>query len=174
MSMNRRSNTFDANGNVEAPPSNAGPLLGLLLRPLLDRLHAGRLTIVTPSGRRHAGAAARNPGPDAVLVLHRWRTLRRLVTGGDVGFAEAYMDGDWTSPDVAALIELAARNPAALDRTLAGFFPARFANRLGHALKRNTRRGSRRNVMAHYDLGNAFYGRWLDAGMSYSAALYRP
>ena len=157
---------------VEAVPSSAGPVLGFVLRPLLDRLHAGRLTVVTPSGQRYAGATARNPGPDAILVLHRWRTLRRLVVGGDVGFAEAYMDGDWSSPDLAALIELAAVNDAALERMLAGFMPARLVNRLSHALKRNTRRGSRRNIMAHYDLGNEFYGQWLDAGMSYSSALY--
>ena len=137
---------------------------------LLSSVRHGRLTLVTPSGTRltHTPTA---PGPEGVMVLHRWRTLKRLLTGGDVAGAEAFLDGDWSSPDLPALIELVARNDA-LVRTIAGSWFARALNRLRHRLNANTRRGARRNIERHYDLGNAFYRLWLDAGMSYSSAIY--
>ncbi len=137
---------------------------------LLSSVRCGRLTLVTPSGTRltHTPTA---PGPEGVMVLHRWRTLKRLLTGGDVAGAEAYLDGDWSSPDLPALIELVARNDA-LVRTISGSWFARALNRLRHRLNANTRRGARRNIERHYDLGNEFYRLWLDPGMSYSSALY--
>ncbi len=152
-------------------------LLAMLPRPrsLLARLGAplevGHLRVVTPGGEtmNFVGAA---PGPEATLVLHRWRTLRRLLRDGDIGLAEAYMDGDWSSPDVTALIELGARNDDALASVIDGVAPLRLLRRLRHRLRANTRAGSRRNIVEHYDLGNEFYAAWLDPGMSYSAALY--
>nr|WP_284700775.1 cyclopropane-fatty-acyl-phospholipid synthase family protein [Robbsia betulipollinis] len=150
----------------------------LLLRKLLARWTVGRLTIVTPSGatlvrtsddaRPHPAAASH-----ATLTIHRWRMLPRLLRHGDIGFAESYLAGDWSSPDVAALIALAAHNRDALDATMAGSLARRIGDRIGHWRRANTRAGSRRNIVAHYDLGNAFYERWLDAGMVYSSALYR-
>ncbi len=148
------------------------PWFDALLARLFAHLTVGRLTVITPDGDSTSSPSSR-PGPDAVLILHRWRTLRRLIIGGDVAFGEAYVDGDWSSPDLVALIALAAANDEALRRTVSGFAPARMLNRLRHVLRANTRRGSRRNIMAHYDLGNAFYERWLDRGMSYSSGLYR-
>jgi cyclopropane-fatty-acyl-phospholipid synthase len=152
-------------------------LLAMLPRPrgLLARLAAplkvGSITVVTPGGEtlHFAGAI---PGPEATLVLHRWRTLRRLLRDGDIGLAEAYMDGDWSSPDVTALIEFGARNDDALAPVIDGFAPLRLLKRLRHRLRANTRAGSRRNIIEHYDLGNDFYAAWLDPGMSYSAALF--
>jgi len=137
---------------------------------LLSSVRHGRLTLVTPSGTRLTHTPA-SPGPEGVMVLHRWRTLKRLLTGGDVAGAEAFLDGDWSSPDLPALIELVARNDA-LVRTIAGSWFARALNRLRHRLNANTRRGARRNIERHYDLGNAFYRLWLDPGMSYSSAIY--
>ena len=138
---------------------------------LLSSVRCGRLTLVTPSGLRltHVPTA---PGPEGVMVLHRWRTLRRLLAGGDVAGGEAYMDGDWSSPDLPALIELVARN-AALVETIGGSWFARMLNRFYHRLNANTRSGSKRNIVRHYDLGNAFYAAWLDPGMTYSSALYK-
>jgi cyclopropane-fatty-acyl-phospholipid synthase len=106
------------------------------------------------------------------MILHRWRTLRRLLFQGDVAFAEAFMDGDWESPDLPALIELAGRNMPTLTDAIDGTWYKRLRNRLLHRLNANTRRGSRRNITRHYDLGNDFYRAWLDAGMSYSSAIY--
>ncbi len=134
-------------------------------------LKIGHLTIETPSGARVEGKGELE-GPRATLVLHRWRTMRRLMFGGDVGFAEAYMDGDWSTPDLATLIELAALNEKALCEVTAGRWFKRLLHRVKHVLRANTKSGSRRNIEAHYDLGNDFYRLWLDPSMTYSSALY--
>ncbi len=151
--------------------ADASWLARRLARALLSRIAIGRLTIVTPSGTRLSHRMT-NPGPDAVLVLHRWRTLRRLLIQGDVSCAEAYMDGDWSSPDLPALVELAGRNATTLYQAIDGHWWSRLMNRSRHRLRANTKRGSRRNIVHHYDLGNDFYTAWLDRGMSYSSALY--
>ncbi len=151
-------------------PSSLGTWL---VRKIVSRLACGSLTIVLPDGQEVMQGGPR-PGPEGVLVMHRWRVLQRLLLGGDIGFAESYMDGDWRSPDIAALIELAARNMAALPGTTGGGpLPARLLLRLQHMARANTLSGSRRNIKAHYDLGNEFYGHWLDGGMQYSAARSR-
>ena len=151
------------------------PELGLT-RKILDRiagrLSVGSLTVLTPSGESLVFESA-TPLPAATLVLHRWRTLRRLVMEGDIGFAEAYLDGDWSSPDIPALIELAALNDPGLGSVIDGVLPLRLLNRLRHAWQANSKAGSRRNIPRHYDLGNEFYAEWLDAGMTYSSAIYR-
>jgi cyclopropane-fatty-acyl-phospholipid synthase len=142
-----------------------------LVRHIAATLECGRITIVTPAHDRIEHRAAR-PGPEATLVLHRWRAIRRLVTHGDLGFAEAYIDGEWSTPDLAALLELAALNIAQLDRKISGFAPVRMFNRLRHLFRANTKAGSRKNISFHYDLGNEFYQCWLDDSMTYSSALY--
>ncbi len=93
---------------------------------------------------------------------------------GDIGFAMAYIDGDWSSPDLAALIEFAAVNDPTFVKAIGGSTPFRLLNWLAHRLRSNTRAGWRRNVQAHYDLGNDFYRLWLDAKMIYSSAIYEP
>lgn len=163
--------------NTESEPLAGGRalrrrgLLGAVLERLLGCLDAGRLTIVTPSGDciRHQAA---EPGPEATLILHRWRALRRIVAGGDIGFAEGYIAGDWSSPDLASLIALMARNCDQLERAVLGWVPLRMLSRLRHLSNRNTKAGSRRNIAFHYDLGNDFYSHWLDRSMTYSSALY--
>jgi cyclopropane-fatty-acyl-phospholipid synthase len=138
---------------------------------MIARIDCGHITVVLPSGDRIEHSAARS-GPSATLIIHDWRAIRRLLSHGDLGFAEAYIDDDWSSPDLAALLELAARNIAVLDRSISGFWPARMYNRIRHLLRANSKTGSRRNISFHYDLGNAFYERWLDPTMTYSSALY--
>ncbi|GLS18217.1 cyclopropane-fatty-acyl-phospholipid synthase [Labrys miyagiensis] len=154
------------------PKAPAGrSLTALLFRRLLSCLNQGCLTIVMPDGQfvtRQTG----QPGPDAVLVLHRYRALRRLVLGGDVGFAEAYIKGEWSSPDLTALIELVARNGSEIIDRLSGSWPSRLINWLNHRRNANTKAGARRNIEFHYDLGNEFYRRWLCSRMLYSAAIY--
>jgi cyclopropane-fatty-acyl-phospholipid synthase len=94
-----------------------------------------------------------------------------MILSWDVGFAEGYIAGEWSSPDLVALLKLASNNSAAA-KPLKALRTPRFWLRLRHAMNRNTRRRSRRNIAAHYDLGNEFYRQWLDAGMTYSAALF--
>jgi cyclopropane-fatty-acyl-phospholipid synthase len=132
---------------------------------------AGRLRLTLPNGKvieRRGGAA----GPDAVMIVQRWRGLRRLALDGEHGFADGYLDGDWSTPDLAALLEFCMMNESALSATAASGWFGVLRNRLAHWRRGNTRRGSRRNIAAHYDLGNAFFGPWLDEGMNYSSALY--
>jgi cyclopropane-fatty-acyl-phospholipid synthase len=152
-----------------------GKLLARAPQALLDMLDArlteGGVTAVLPDGtQRRCGYRA--PGPDATVVLHNWRPIRRLMIGGHVGWAKAYIDGDWDSPDLAALFELFTLNRKALGEATHGKGLLRTINRLAHGLRANTRAGSRKNISFHYDLGNAFYQEWLDPTMTYSSAIY--
>ncbi|MFD1331930.1 class I SAM-dependent methyltransferase [Methylopila musalis] len=166
----------DAEPHVRMPeqdlalPERAG-VSRWVLRRLLTRISVGHLTVVTPDGERLCNAPDL-PGPQATMILNNWRSMRRMVLAGDIGLAEAYRDGDLHTPDLTALIELGARNGERLGALSSGAWPARLLNRLRHGLNANTRRGSRRNIAAHYDLGNEFYRLWLDASMMYSSALY--
>lgn len=138
---------------------------------LLAPAQSGRLLVTLPDGHR-IDQRGTSDGPSATLAINSWSLLWAVVARGSIGFAEAYMEGHWSSPDLTRLLEWFARNRVALTRTAAGPFTARLADRLQHATRANTRRNSRRNIAEHYDLGNAFYAEWLDAGMNYSAGLY--
>ncbi|WP_332768218.1 cyclopropane-fatty-acyl-phospholipid synthase family protein [Phenylobacterium sp.] len=131
----------------------------------------GDLTFVMPSGRelRLKGS---EPGVDARIVVQDFRFMRRVLAAGDIGFAEGYMAGEWETPDLAAVLSAVSLNFDRLTRVFIGNPVLRFANFLGHTLNSNTRKGSRKNIHAHYDLGNAFYSRWLDPTMTYSSARY--
>lgn len=142
-----------------------------VLRRGISQIEFGHITVVLPSFDRIEHSATR-VGPSATLVLHRWRAIRRLITHGDVGFEKGYIDGDWSSPDLAALLELAARNITVVDCKMSGILPVRILNRVRHLLRSNSKAGSRKNISFHYDLGNAFYQHWLDPSMTYSSALY--
>lgn len=148
------------------------PLHGRLLAAWLgQRLSCGRLDLALPDGsatRIDSGL----PGPTAEIVIRRWRALARFRIGGIAGFTAAYLDGDWDSPDLPSAIELGARHVSAFRPGKLLTLPARLANRLRHLRNANTRRGSRRNVARHYDLGNAFYALWLDPSMTYSSAIF--
>ncbi|GHC96087.1 cyclopropane-fatty-acyl-phospholipid synthase [Pseudorhodoferax aquiterrae] len=147
-------------------------LLRRLLHTQLADLACGELTVVLPHGERvHARGTA--PGPQAQLVLHRWRPLWRLAAEGDLGLARSYRDGDWSTPDLVALLQFGAANDQQAGQRLQGKAGARWLARLAHVRRANTRRGSRDNIAFHYDLGNDFYAQWLDASMLYSSALYR-
>lgn len=138
----------------------------------LSKIQHGRLTVSLPNGTTHKFGNSDAGGPHGVVAIHRWRTLRRLATGGDLGMATAYTDGDWSSPDLTALFGLAIANEGNPMAWYAGNGLARTINRIRHLRRDNTKRGSRRNIAHHYDLGNAFYERWLDPTMTYSSARY--
>ncbi len=139
---------------------------------LLSRgIRAGSLDFTLPGGERHT-IRGEEPGPKATVVVHRWRTLRRLAFGGRIGLAEAYMDGDWDSPDLVPVIELAVRNHGLAECGIRPSTAVRLLLWLRHSLRANTLSGSRKNIAYHYDLGNAFYASWLDSTMTYSSAIY--
>jgi cyclopropane-fatty-acyl-phospholipid synthase len=151
-------------------PFKSGTIAEALLRRIVGELECGELVIETPAGHRLTFAGYR-VGPQAKVTIHSWRCLWRLVSNSDIGFAEGYITGEWSSPSLAALLALASHN-SALAEPFKAFRTPRLWLRLRHALNRNSRKGSRRNIAAHYDLGNDFYQHWLDAGMSYSAGLF--
>jgi cyclopropane-fatty-acyl-phospholipid synthase len=137
----------------------------------IDRLEHGTLEL-TVNGRTYT-LNGEHPGPAGRIEIHQFNSLlRRLFVTGDLGLAEAYIDGEWSSPDLTSLLLLLARN----QQRLTGFSSmsrlARLLMRGYHWTRRNTRTGSARNIMAHYDLGNAFYAQWLDTGMTYSSAIF--
>jgi cyclopropane-fatty-acyl-phospholipid synthase len=137
---------------------------------LLARLHTGTLELQTPDGQTlRFGSGAE---PRATLRLNNWQVCADTLRSGDVGFGEAYIAGQWSSPDVPALLRLFLLNRQALDEALYGNFWGRLLYRLRHLGRRNSRSGSRRNIQAHYDLGNAFYQLWLDETMNYSSAWF--
>ncbi|MDQ0999333.1 cyclopropane-fatty-acyl-phospholipid synthase [Phyllobacterium ifriqiyense] len=135
-------------------------------------LPRGTLTITTPD-KQIFKVGGKQTGPDASLVLHNWNLPRRALSSGTIGVAESYMDGDWDSPDVTTFLELFVVNEQVGEDIAGG--SSWFVNtvqRLRHWLNENTRSRSRKNISAHYDLGNAFYREWLDPTMTYSSALF--
>jgi cyclopropane-fatty-acyl-phospholipid synthase len=133
-------------------------------------LHRGTLTIVLPDGTRHVFAPG--PGTEATFIVKDPRAVRRLLTGGSLGLAEAYLEGLWETPDLRAVMMLAAENETEWERLLNGKAWMRALSKLQHLLRPNTRSGARRNIVEHYDLGNEFYAAWLDGTMTYSSALF--
>lgn len=151
-------------------PTTPPPSARLFLA-LLRRIRWGHLVLVTPDGAQRIYGDPHAP-PSATLRLNDWRACRAILRAGDIGFAQAYRDAWLDTPDPVALLRLAIRNEAALSRTVWGGPVARLWYALRHRLRLNTHAGSRRNIHAHYDLGNEFYALWLDPGWTYSSALF--
>ncbi len=134
-------------------------------------LRTGSLRITTPEGNNFTIIGSQ-PGPDAELTIKSWAFARRVLNAGDVGVGESYMAGEWSSENVTTFLELFCVNRDATFNVLQGNPVFRAIMRLRHWLNRNTRTGSKRNISAHYDLGNAFYDKWLDRSMTYSSAIF--
>jgi cyclopropane-fatty-acyl-phospholipid synthase len=164
-------------GRREEKGRSGGPLelFAPLFHRQLDRLDRGiaegSLELLLPSGRARL-LGGRADGPAAVVDLRSWRALLRLALEGSSGWYEAWAAGEWASPDPVQLFALFSRNRAGLARPARATGPWRLTKRVWHWLRRNHRGGSRRNIQFHYDLGNDFYRPWLDAGMTYSSALF--
>lgn len=138
---------------------------------LLLRAEAGSLHFNLPDGRAVIFDQGL-PGSHAVIEVHSYDFAKRALAAGDVGFAESYMDGDWSTPDLTSVLEFFSENFEAAGQLAVGGSFVKLLNNVRHFFNRNSKAGARRNIMAHYDLGNAFYEAWLDDTMTYSAALY--
>jgi cyclopropane-fatty-acyl-phospholipid synthase len=148
------------------------PLAARVVLTAVARLEIGSLNFTLPDGRTlHFGG--HQPGPDAAIEIRDWRFFGRVMRGGDMAFAEAYMDGWFETPDLPGLLTLGALNGAALEQAFQANWLRRAIWRLLHLRRHNSKRGSARNISAHYDLGNEFYAAWLDRGMTYSSGLYQ-
>ncbi len=153
------------------PPAQAPAAARAIFR-LLQQLRHGTLDVQWPDGsqsRFGSGAVAQT---HAAIRLLDWQACRAALKSGDIGFAEAFVAGHWTSPDLAALLKLFIHNREAMHKLIYGSWWGALWYRAKHLLNRNSRRGSLKNVHAHYDLGNGFYKLWLDGSMNYSSALF--
>jgi cyclopropane-fatty-acyl-phospholipid synthase len=136
----------------------------------LGRLHTGCLVLETPTGRHAFGASE---VPPAILIVHSPRFFSRAALAGEIGIGESFMAGEWSSPDLVALVQVVLANADVLTATPAPIrWLAELAEKLRHRLRDNTVAGSRRNIQRHYDLGNDFFRLFLDANLLYSCALY--
>lgn len=144
-----------------------------LVANAIPALARGRLSARLPNGETidRTGAAR---GAEARMTLHSWRALLRMFASGEHGFADAFIAGEWSTPDLVATLAFFLENEGPFRARSPGGWLTIARNRLLHALRANTRARSRRNIEAHYDLGNAFYAQWLDPGMNYSSALFEP
>ncbi|MDE1183494.1 cyclopropane-fatty-acyl-phospholipid synthase family protein [Paraburkholderia sp.] len=147
------------------------PTSGRLFLSLLERIRVGHLVLVTPDGQQKMYGDSHQQ-PSARLEIHDWRACGAILRKGDIGFADAWREGWVDTPDLAALLRVAIRNERALQRTVSGGWLAQLWYGLRHRLRPNTQVGSRRNIHAHYDIGNPFYGLWLDRTYTYSSALF--
>lgn len=140
---------------------------------VLDAFEQGQLSCTWPDGETTVhGQLSNDASYNASVILHSYAPIKRLVTDGQIGFAESYMAKEWSTDNLRNLFMLIMRNEQRITPLTAGNTVARMYNKLNHKLKRNNKRGSERNIAYHYDLGNDFYKLWLDASMSYSSALF--
>ncbi len=157
----------------------AGPLdplfltiAGRLSLAAASRIRVGCLTVQLPDGSQRV-FGDRDADLRGEMHIHDMDALRQLLIGGEVGGGEAYVEGLWSSPDLVALVSLAVANRSALALSTGWWqLPAKVVRTVAHRRNRNTKSGSRRNIAAHYDLGNDFYRLWLDETMTYSSALF--
>ena len=162
---------------IPVTPDTAGTALGGLPRTarlafgFAARLRRGTLDVDLPDGRRLRFGGI-DPGPAAHMVVRDLGFARRLVNGGDIGVAEAYLRGEWETPDLTQFLYVFCLNHDAVQSMLGDKPLVRLLQLFGHWRNRNTKRQARRNIHAHYDLGNRFYAAWLDRTMTYSSAIY--
>ena len=147
------------------------PRSARILLALLSRLDQGRLELRGPGNERFV-FEGRIPGPVATLEINDWSVCSDTLKSGDIGFAEAYVAEKWQTRDLVALLELAVRNRSVLEAAVHGSWWGTLLYRLRHLVRSNTRTRARKNIHAHYDLGNDFYRAWLDETMTYSSALF--
>ncbi len=149
----------------------AAPAFAKLLDQLHARLARGGIDATLPDGSRRK-IGFQSPGPTAAVHIKSWKSLVRLGTSGSVGWYKAWTLGEWSSPNPVALFELFSANSVELGRSARAKGPFRWANALAHGLRDNAPRKAKRNIAAHYDLGNDFYAAWLDPTMTYSSARF--
>ena len=165
-------NPFDPGtpeGGYEVPHPASMPGSARLIVRMLDRLSVGSLTVRFPDGQSQRFG---HGSPHAEIVLANWKVCDAALKSGDIGFGETYIAGDWTTPDLLALMNVMVANRNAIEAVIYGTWWGRILYRLRHVMRRNTRTGSKKNIHAHYDLGNPFYRIWLDRSMTYSSALF--
>ncbi|MEM9616699.1 MAG: cyclopropane-fatty-acyl-phospholipid synthase family protein [Pseudomonadota bacterium] len=160
-----------ADRDIAALPSNL-PFFFRQVCNYASNIRFGVLTFVLPDGRTIEFQGDEERQSQATIVIKDFAFARRSVFGGDIGFYESYADGQWDTPDLADCLYIFARNADHMQEVFVASPLLDMLNNIRHAFNANTKSGSRRNIMAHYDLGNSFYEKWLDRSMTYSSARY--
>ncbi len=161
-------------GTPVVHPMPAGaPAAARTCLKLLQKLQHGALTVHLPDGsvQRFGKSEADHPLSGS-LHIHHWRVCSAALKSGDIGFAESYIAGDWSTPNLADLLGVLIANRREVEDIIYGTWLGRLAYRVKHLLNRNTKANSQKNIHAHYDLGNSFYQLWLDGTMNYSSAWF--
>src|SRR5471032_558955 len=151
--------------------TSAIPAAARIILKMLGSLQHGALLLKMPGGASRLYGDGSQP---VSLELKNWKLCDAALRSGDIGFAASFIAGDWRTDNLPALIELLVRNRDVIEALVYGSWWGSLLHRLKHLLNRNSRAGSRKNIHAHYDIGNAFYQLWLDPSMTYSAAIFRP
>lgn len=138
---------------------------------IIRNMNNGRLDFVLPDGRRFR-ADSHRPGPKAEIVVHNPDVFARLIREGDLGFSDAYLDGWWSTPDLQAFMDLMLTGNDEVYDGFPGFGVLKAYEKFRFWLQSNSRRQAKKNIAHHYDLGNDFYGLWLDDTMTYSSAIF--
>jgi cyclopropane-fatty-acyl-phospholipid synthase len=140
---------------------------------LMQKLQHGSLLVQMPDGStQRFGKLDNHSDYSGVLHIHNWSVCAAALKSGDIGFAESYIAGDWSTPDLPALLRVFIANRREVEDIIYGTWLGRLVYRIKHLLNRNTKANSQKNIHAHYDLGNPFYKLWLDETMNYSSALF--
>ncbi|ABP35185.1 SAM-dependent methyltransferase [Polynucleobacter asymbioticus] len=174
--MNRPGHTLLSRLNFSGPKksthsTNQVPISAQTVLGILSQLRSGHLTITLPNGEVNKFGNTADALHADIQVLD-WSFFKQLLSHGDIGFAESYIRGEWNTSNLKAILELAIRNRTILEKAIYGSWLGSILYRLKHCLRDNSKAGSRKNIHAHYDLGNAFYSLWLDPTMSYSSAWF--
>lgn len=166
-SMSSRPLTFTPTDR--ALNSNGFPAQARLITRLLQKFAHGTLQIRFPDGQT---AVFGHGAPAVSLIVKNWKTFDAALRSGDIGFAEAFIAGHWTTDDLPELLTLLVRNRESIEPVIYGTWWGNLLYRVRHLYNRNSKTGSRKNIHAHYDIGNDFYRLWLDPSMTYSSALF--
>jgi cyclopropane-fatty-acyl-phospholipid synthase len=157
-------------GQLALPES--APAAARAVFRLMKQLKHGTLDIQLPDGSHTRFGTPAGGALRAAIRLRNWNVCGAALKSGDIGFAESYIAGDWTTPDLASLLTLFIANRDEIERVVYGSWWGSLLYRAKHLFNRNSRRGSQKNIHAHYDLGNEFYRLWLDPTMNYSSAWF--
>ncbi len=162
---------------IVTPQNRDNALAGLpfffrLVCRITERIKYGSISFVLPDGRFLIFQGDAEPEAIGTILVRDFAFARRAVLGGDIGFFESFADDQWDTPDLAACLYIFARNADHVQEAFQAASVINFLNNLRHAFNKNTHAGSKRNIMAHYDLGNSFYEKWLDQTMTYSSARF--
>ena len=162
---------------ISSPPAlHKAPAAARTALKLLTRLRHGSLTLQLPDGSMQffgeAAGGANVERTHAMISMRNWNVCGAALKSGDIGFAESYIAGDWTTPNLTDLLKLFISNRQEVEEVIYGSWAGRALYRFRHWLNRNTKANSQKNIHAHYDLGNAFYALWLDRTMNYSSAWF--